>query len=163
MWKTAAILSKRYNQMLSFFLNLVIFEPVVRFYKGFKDLIFLSMFQKTKFSRNWSTILLWPIKQKMFLRALGRALYYFFSPKMLVLVRLGWLLMGGAKKRNFPGCIKGAADAAREPRMQLWSRGCSYWGADAFRDPPAVPPSCTAVTLSYQNNIFFIFWHDFET
>ena len=120
---------------------MVIFEPVVRFYKGFKVLILWSMFQKTKFSRNWSTILLWPIKQKMFLRALGRALYYFFSPKMIVLICLGWFLMGGAKKRNFPRCKKGAAAAARVPRMQLGSRGCIFFGADVFREPPAVPPS----------------------
>ena len=113
---------------------------MVRFYKGFKVLILWSMFQKTKFSRNWSTILLWPIKQKMFLRALGRALYYFFSPKMIVLICLGWFLMGGAKKRNFPRCKKGAAAAARVPRMQLGSRGCIFFGADVFREPPAVPP-----------------------
>ena len=45
--------------------------------------------------------------------------------------------------------MEGAAAAAREPRMQLWSRGCSYGGADAFRDPPAVPPSVyTAITMT---------------
>ena len=106
----------------------MIFEPVVQFYKGFKDLNSYRIVTKTKFWRKRSTILLWPIKHKMFLRPLGRALSYFFSSKLLILFDLGWFLLGDATWIIF-------RDAQKDPQMHKRIRRCTKGSGDAQKDP----------------------------
>ena len=79
-------------------------------------------------------------KTKNVPKGLRKSTLLFFFSKNAYSSRFSIISIGGRRKNNFLGCTEGAAAAAREPRLQLWSRGCSYGSADAFRDPPAVPP-----------------------
>ena len=118
----------------------MIFEPVVQFYKGFKDLNSYRIVTKTKFWGKQSTILLWPIKHKMFLRPSGRALSYFFFFKIAYFIRFRMISVGGRDMNYFPGCTKGSADAQKDPQMHERIRGCTKGSADAQKDSLGVPP-----------------------
>ena len=67
------------------------------------------------------------------------ALLFFFS-KNACFSRLRMISDGVCKKSNFPGCMGGGADAAREAWKQLGSRRCRYVAADVSRDRLPYPP-----------------------
>ena len=86
-----------------------------------------SMFTKTKFPRKLGTVLIWNFYE-IFLRPLGTALSYFFPSKLLILVNLGWFLLGARHEFIF-------WDARKDPQMHKRIRRCTKGSADARKDP----------------------------
>ena len=84
-----------------------------------------SMFTKTKFPRKLGTVLIWNFYE-IFLRPLGTALSYFFPSKLLILVNLGWFLLGARHEFIF-------WDARKDPQMHERIRRCTK--GSAWRTP----------------------------
>jgi len=115
----------------------VIFEPVVRFYKAFKDLKSYEnkILKKTEhyFAITHKTENVPKAPRK------GTILFFFF--KIAYFIRFRMLSVGGRDMNYFPGCTKGSADARKDPQMHKRIRRCTKGSADAQKDPLGVPPS----------------------
>ena len=102
----------------------MIFEPVVRFYKAFKDL----KSYKNKILKKTEHYFAMTHKTENVPKAPRNSTILFLFSKLLILVDLGCFLLGGATWITF-------RDAQKDPQMHERIRRCTKGSADAQKDP----------------------------